>query len=142
MGYVPKKKIYRLLFEDPEMEGLEVRMHGLNTGQWLDLVTKKEAVEEDAEDEAAVVELFQLMADRMASWNVTEEDGTPVPPTLHGIRQQDLAFNMAIVDAWQAVIAGVPAPLDSASPDGGPSLEASIPMEPLSLSPQPSAVPA
>lgn len=142
MGFVPKRKVYNLVFTDPDMHGLEVKMRGLNTGQWMDLVTRKEAVEEDNEDAQAVIELFTLMAEQMVSWNVTDEDGTPVPATLDGIRQQDLPFNMAIIEAWQTAAAGVSAPLDSGSPSGEPSLEASIPMDTLSESPESYAVPA
>lgn len=40
----------------------------------------------------------------------------------------------ALGKAWIDEISGVSAPLDSGSTDGQPSLEASLPMEPLSLS--------
>lgn len=152
MGFVPKRTIYKLVdWPDPEMRGLEVRFRALNTGQVFDLDEKKEAAQreladgdkdEDGEAGKAVIELFQLMADQMIEWNVTEEDGTPVPPTMDGIRQQELPFNMAIIDAWQTAVSDVPAPLEHGSPSGDPSLEASIPMEPLSPSPESSAVPA
>lgn len=128
MGYVPKRKIYRLQFEDPELEGLEVCMRGLNTGQFLDLQGLRGVAEDD---DAATQNMFQMMADAIVSWNVTEEDGTAVPASLAGIRQQDMPFNLLIIDAWQTAMTGVPAPLESDSPSGGPSLEVSIPMEPL-----------
>lgn len=130
MGYVPKRKIYRLQFEDAEMDGLEVRMRGLSTGQYLDLVGLKQ----EAEGGGEAGELFGFMAERMVDWNVTEEDGTPVPADLEGIRAQDMAFSMAIVNAWTTAMAGVPAPLEQPSTSGESSLEASIPMEVLSSS--------
>ncbi|MGW1617279.1 hypothetical protein ACWCQZ_49880 [Streptomyces sp. NPDC002285] len=149
MGFVPKKKIYTLEFEDPDMEGLEVKLRGLNTGQLLDLEVKKSAAEreiaegEDDGHDGAVVDLLQLMADRLVSWNITEEDEvTPVPADMDGIRAQELAFNMQIINAWQQAIAGVPAPLEPGSPDGEASLEGSIPMETLSLPPASTSVPA
>lgn len=151
MGFVPKKKVYNLVFDDPEMQGLEVKIRGLNTGQVLDLEVKKDAAQRelandegsDEEDNSAIVELLQLMSDQVISWNVMEEDGvTPVPTTMDGIRQQDLGFNMAIINAWQTAVAGVPAPLEDGSTSGEPSQVASIPMETLSLSPESTAVPA
>lgn len=139
MGYVPKKKTYRLQFEGDEYDGLEVRMHGLSTGQYMDLFQLKEDAEEDGESRH---QLFELMADRLVSWNVEHEDGSPVPATLDGVREQDLPFTMAIIDAWQQAIAGAPAPLPQGSPAGEPSLVASIPTETLSGSPEDYAVPA
>lgn len=150
MGFVPKRTVYKLVdWPDPNMEGLEVKLRGLNTGQVLDLGEKKDAAlaeldsdDTDAGDRVAVVALLTVMAEQMIEWNITEEDGTPVPPTLEGIKGQELAFVMAIVDAWQTAVAGVPDPLPAGSTSGEPSLVASIPTEALSPSPESSAVPA
>ncbi|MFE2326140.1 hypothetical protein ACFXD5_19795 [Streptomyces sp. NPDC059385] len=130
MGYVPKHKIYRLLFEDAEMDGLVVRVHGLSTGQYIDLMGLKQEAESGGESG----ELFQYLADRLVEWNVEEEDGTPVPANLDGIRAQDMPFTMAIINAWTKAMADVPAPLAPSSTGGESSLEASIPMEVLSPS--------
>lgn len=131
MGYVPKRKIYNLAFEDPEMNGLEVRIRGLTTGQYMDVVSMKEQAESGGE----TAELFEFMADRLVDWNILEDDGiTPVPASLDGLKTLDMAFSMAIVNAWTSAIAGVPAPLEQPSSGGEPSLVASIPMESLSPS--------
>lgn len=130
MGYVPKRKVYTLIFEDPEMNGLEVRIRGLTTGQFMDVAAKKEEAEQGGDP----AELFQMMVDQLVSWNIEEEDGTPVPATLEGLKTLDMPFTMAIVNAWTDAVAGVPAPLEQSSPAGAPSLEASIPMETLSSS--------
>ncbi|MCZ4509948.1 hypothetical protein O3Q52_17435 [Streptomyces sp. ActVer] len=137
MGYRPKRKIYTLEFEDPEFNGLEVKIRGLNTGQMLDIDTAR-----DDGDDAAILGMLQLMADQLLEWNVEDDDGQPVPATFEGIRTQELAFNWAIIDAWQNAVAGVSAPLDGESTDGDPLLAASIPMETLPLPQENSAVPA
>ncbi|MFE4716863.1 hypothetical protein ACFRLW_10480 [Streptomyces sp. NPDC056728] len=123
MGYRPKKKIYNLVFDDPEMEGLEVKIKGLNTGQMLSL---DQATDDGGEE--AILTMLALYAEQLIEWNVEDDDG-PVSPTLEAIHEQDLDFNMAVINAWKAAVAGVPAPLESSSPDGVPSLEASIPMD-------------
>lgn len=150
MGFVPKKKTYVLSdFPDPDMEGLEVKVRGLNTGQVIDLEMKKTAAQRELDggnaddDRGAIVELLQLLATQIISWNVTEEDEvTPVQPDMDGIRAQDIDFNMTIINAWQTAIAGVPAPLEPGSTSGDESLVASIPAETLSLPPESTTVPA
>ena len=141
MGFIPKRKIYTLDFAGTDHDGLEVRVRGLTTGELLDTMEKSQEASADT-DGAAFRELLDLMADRIVSWNVSEEDGSPVPPGIDALMAQDPDFNLAIVNAWTTAISGVPAPLDGDSPSGDPSLVASIPMEPLSPSPESSAVPA
>lgn len=137
MGYKPKRKIYTLVFDGEEYEGLEVRIRGLNTGQVMDIDTARA----DGGD-AAIVTMLQLMAEQLVEWNVEDDDGFPVPTTFEGVRSLDIDFNWAIIDAWQTAAAGVPAPLESGSTSGEPSLVASIPTETLSLPPESTAVPA
>jgi len=138
MGYRPKQKIYTLDFEDPEFEGLEVRIRGLTTGQVMDI----DAARADGGD-AAIVAMLQLMAERLVEWNVDHPvTGEPVPTTFEGVRSLDVDFNWAIIDAWQNAAAGVRAPLDEPSTSTEPSLVASIPTETLSLPPESTAVPA
>ncbi|MEV3857723.1 hypothetical protein AB0J38_25785 [Streptomyces sp. NPDC050095] len=123
MGYRPKRRIYDLQFEDPEMDGLEVKVRHVNTGDALALDAAVEAGTEEG-----LRKCLTLLAESLVSWNVEGDDG-PVPATLDGVMAQELDFNIAIVNAWRTALVGVPAPLDSASPDGVPSLEASIPMD-------------
>lgn len=139
MGFVPKRKTYRLVFEGTEYDGLEVRMRTITTGDYLTVVRVREADEETPE---LVDDMLRLLAGSLVSWNLEGEDGTPVPATLDGVMAQEFSLVMAILNAWERAVGGVPAPLDSASPSGGPSLEASIPMDTLSESPESYAVPA
>jgi hypothetical protein len=130
MGYKPKRKIYNLDFTGTDHEGLRVSIRGLNTGQYMDLFEAKTEAEAGGETN----KLLTIMAGQLVSWNVEDDDDTPVPATLDGIKTQDLDFNLAVVNAWTTAMAGVPAPLEQPSTDGGPSLEASIPVEILSPS--------
>lgn len=131
-GFVPKRKVYSLDFADTDLDGLEIRLRGMTTGELIDAMEKREAATDAGSSEFA--ELLELMAAKVVSWNVTTEGGQPVEPTVAAFREQDPEFNIGIIDAWTTAINGVPAPLEQPSPDGEPSLVASIPMETLSES--------
>src|SRR5215510_14389149 len=112
------------------MEGLEVRARSITTGKLLAL-SRLRAPTLTAED---VEELFMALADALVDWNLEDENGNPVPATVEGLYAQDLDFAQRIVWAWIDAVSGVDAPLEPSSPSGGPFPEASIPMEPLSVS--------
>lgn len=138
MGYRPKRKIFNLDFTGTEHDGLHATVRGVSTGQALDI----EAARADGSDDA-IRGMLELIAEQLIEWNVEDPDtGEPVPANLDGVRALEIGLNLAIVNAWLTAMAGVPAPLESGSTSGEPSLVASIPTETLSL-PQPStAVPA
>jgi hypothetical protein len=129
-GYKRKAKNYVLAFEDPEMDGLEVRVKSMSVGKVREFLAKSRSNEVD------VGATFDDFADGLLSWNLLDDDDQPVPPTRVGIDAQDVDFIMAIVTAWMETITGVPDadPLDGRSNSGEPSLVASLPMEPLSAS--------
>lgn len=130
MGFKVKRKTYRLIFKDTELDGLEVLAHSLNTGQFLELETAKaERAEGGKAAEGATQRMLGLLAGALVSWNAEDEDGQPIPTTMEGIKSQDLDFNMKIIEAWTDAIGGVKAPLQQTSADGRPSVEASIPMD-------------
>jgi hypothetical protein len=137
MGYRPKRKIFNLDFTGTEYDGLEVTVRGVSTGQALDIDT----AQNDSSDEGMRT-MLELLAAQLIDWNVEDDDGQPVPANLDGIRAQEIALNLAIINAWQTAMAGVPAPLESGSTSGEPSLVASIPTETLSLPQSSTAVPA
>ncbi|MFI1728180.1 hypothetical protein ACH40E_02855 [Streptomyces acidicola] len=135
MGYRPPRKIYKLDFAGTEYDGLAVSMRGLTVGEELEVDSLR------AED-GGERRFFEMLTGLLVDWNVEDEHGQPVPATFEGVCTQDSAMVMAILNALQAVTSGVPDPLPQSSPSGEPSPEVSIPMEPLSPSPQNSAVPA
>lgn len=137
MGYRRERKVYQLRFADEDMAGLVVRARSVPLGQFMDLTAMAGGAGDgkvSADDIKGVIGLFAGFAEALIDWNIEDEDGTPVPATLEGVRSQDADFMLAVVMAWLEAIGDVSAPLGRTSSGGGPSLEASIPMVPLSPS--------
>lgn len=136
MGYQPPT--YRLVFEDPTLDGLEVRTRGASIehiATWQSVIGQGIALvqPEGAEYRGKVCD---LLADRIIDWNLEDEQGQPVPVTSAAIAEQDWTLLLKIGRAWLAAAAGVSRPLEPDSPSGQPFPEESIPMETSSSSPQ------
>jgi hypothetical protein len=140
-GFV--RKSLRLVFADPELEGFEVRARRLSIGQLLDLSELRHiAGARDVTDEVreAMAGVFRTLAGILLDWNLEEPadladpDGPTqkVPLTADTLAAQDFGLVMAIVDAIQDATTAVPAALKAKSSGGVPSVEALLPMEPLS----------
>jgi hypothetical protein len=132
-------RTYRLVFEEPAFEGLEIRTrgatiddavawNGLFSGE-VDLLKPGEA------NEANRQRLYEVLVDRIIGWNLEGEDGQQVPCTVETLRGLEASMVLAIGRAWMTASAGVSRPLEQPSPNGQPSPEASIPMEVLSPNP-------
>ncbi|MFI2426503.1 hypothetical protein ACH5A7_20805 [Streptomyces sp. NPDC018955] len=132
MGYRPKRRIFKLDFTGTDYEGLEASVRGLTVGEELELNDK------EFTPDLVVKELVKVLV----SWNVEDDQGNLVPTTFEGVCTQESGLVLAILNALRAVNSGVSDPLPQSSPDGEPSPAASIPMAPLSASPENSAVPA
>lgn len=144
MGY-KRSKIYRLVFADPEFEGLEVRAKSVPIGDFLQitsLVGLKDSGEFTEDDKAKITDLFGTFSKALVDWNVEDDerddDGNltgrdvPVPPTLEGLLTQDLDFVLEIIKAWMDAVASVPDAVGKGSGSGVTFPEASLPMDPLS----------
>lgn len=137
MGYVRSPKIYKLVFADPEMDGLEVRARSVDVGSFV-TITKLASFVDSAGDVSPeklekVGELFERFAEVLVDWNLEERlDDVirPVPATKDGLFSQDLDFVLLVIRAWMDAVADVPGPLDQRSPGGSLSLEVSLPMAP------------
>ncbi|GGU13294.1 hypothetical protein [Streptomyces violascens] len=124
MGFQFKAPRINLAFEpDHDYHGLEVTLRKLNLQEFLDINGIG-----DVEDMHAGHQL-RTMGEKLLSWNLEDEDGQPVPATVDGVLRQDKDLMIAICSAWLDALRGVSAPLEQSSPDTGPSLEASIPMD-------------
>jgi len=130
-GFRRKRKVYKLDFTGTEYEGLEVKVSGLTTGEFLDLIRVTGSTGKEA-DSDATLEMLQMLAKHLISWNLLDEDEKPVPTTFDGMKTSDLALNMLIVDAWTTAVSGVSAPLEKPLISGETSPVESIPMEALS----------
>lgn len=140
MGYVRALKNYRLIFTDPELDGLEVVAKSASVATYeriAGLATREYGTVPSAEDLEEIAALLEAFAEVLVSWNLEERTGKgdkvrPVPATLAGLKAQDLPFVVAIILAWMQAVAGVSTPLDETS--GGGGMEESLPMEVLSPS--------
>ena len=127
MAFQRKRKIYRLDFTGTEYEGLDVRLHGLTTGEYLELVSLTGSTGEGSSE---TEQLLKLLSSHLVAWNL-EEDGDPIPATFEGVKANDLAMNMRIIDAWTDAMVKAPASTEKKSLAGDPTLVASIPTETL-----------
>lgn len=128
MGYKRNPKIYKLKFgEDTDYAGLEVHVRGMTTGQVIAAKTGK-----DEDGKGPLESMLDLLADRIVSWNLEDENGVPVPATRDAFLNEDEDMIAAIINHWMEAAAGVPDPLPQSSPSGEPSLVESVPMEALS----------
>ena len=125
-GYKRDKPIYKLIFADDQFNGLEVVAKSLPLGEFLELQKLQSHATEDPE---AAEKIMRKLGDVLISWNLEDDDDQPVPATYDGLASQDLPFVLAIFQAWQEAVAGVPNPSPAASNGGGTFQEQSIPME-------------
>lgn len=129
MGYRHKRKRIEVRFEDDHPNaGFEAVLRGTTLGGYLALRGIGEV------DESDIADQLRRMSESLISWNLEEEDGTPVPITPESMYVQDKDLMLALANAWMDGLAGISAPLEQSSTGGEQSLEASLPMEPLSQS--------
>lgn len=107
-----KRKTYKLLFE--EWGGITVRLHSLPLGDFLELVE----LSDSPKSSPVIDKMFDYLIGALIGWDVEDEDGNPVPPTMDGLKSQDTDFGIAVVMAWQEAIAGVTGPLEQSSRSG------------------------
>lgn len=122
-GYTPTRKTYRLVFEDPDMRGLEVRTYAPALGDVLHAPSDGH--------------LLTVLGDTaLIEWNMLHPStGAPVPATRDGLLSLDADLTLTILRAWTNAYMGVSVPLVQPSSSGAPSPAESLPMEPLSESP-------
>ena len=128
MGFKRKRKIYKLDFEGTPYEGLEVRITGLTTGEYLELVSLSGPTQEgDGEAEG----MIRMFAKHLVSWNLEDEDGSPIGTSYEDVADNEFTMNTAIVNAWTAAIAQVPEETAKKLPPTESPLVESIPTEML-----------
>jgi hypothetical protein len=89
--------------------------------------TRNEGDPRGGHDPLRLDHLLGRFARVIVSWNVEDDDGQPVPPTVQTLLDQDFAFLMAIMNSWVTAMSQAPPPLPGTSGSGGTSPEASIP---------------
>ena len=129
MGFQYQARVYNLVFDDPNLNGLEVKVGSLSIGE-LRRITERP----DGEDSETTEVMLASFAKALISWNLEDGAGFPVPTNSQGINDQPMDLIMSIVQAWLSAMTDVDEQLGKGSPSGRQSLEASIPMELLSQS--------
>lgn len=132
-----KRKNYRLTWPEGHVRhGLNVVMRGMSIDDMNTVTAFKGATAEDVEQSAELLgSIAELLSAKMISWDLTEDDDTPVPTTVEAIRKEDLTMIMEILNAWTDAAVGVKASLGKGSNSGNTFPEESIPMETPSPSP-------
>ena len=115
MGYRKVPTIYSLSFAEEEYEGLEVRMKGLKVGKIRKLMT---AIHGEDDGESAVSEMLDLLEEGLVSWNLEEEDGTPVEAGRAGIDDLEMPFVLDILHTWLDGMTGTSGDLGKDSEHG------------------------
>jgi hypothetical protein len=128
MGYRTPRRTYTLPLGS-DFAGLDVTVRSVSINEYMKLA----GFTGDNVPVSYALDQFRL---NLIDWNLEDEDGTPIPVTQAG--DQDKELILALTTAWVTSLHGVPDPLEPSSPDGGPSLAESIPMETPSTHPQPS----
>lgn len=133
MGYTPRRHVYLLQFEGEEFEGLEVRMRAAKLGMMFDArsLASVDLTNPSLDDVDATLEQMEILAGHIVSWNIEDEDGTPVPANLEGLKQQEIPLVGQIFAAWQQAMGDVTGPLSNSSSSSRPPDSLSLPMEPL-----------
>lgn len=133
MGFQPKRKIYSIDFTGTELEGFEVRISAISADQYYVISELASEAKNNAE---FIKALLPEMITVVKSWNLEDDNGEPIAVSDGNLLAQfELSQVGDIISAWLDVYAGVPAPLDQPSDDGGLSLVESLPMEVSSPSP-------
>ena len=119
MGFKHQPKVFKLTFDDPDLAGLEVKVRSLSIAE--------------VEDEDRKV--FEQFADALISWNLEDENGAILPPTLESVQNYpDYEFMSLLATTWVSAVTGVKEELGKDSDSGQQVPEGSIPMETLSPS--------
>ena len=112
MGYRREPRRIRLVFDDPEMDGLEVVTRSVPLGTFMAMI-------ESSSDNAKATQLINdFAAHALVEWNLEDNDGHPVPPTLAGLKTQEIDFVMQIVRTWLEAVGTASDPLALASSNG------------------------
>lgn len=128
-------RIYKLKFEDPTLEGLEVKVRSMSIGEALEFAELAEKMG-DSKDVAQVRPVLEKLAEKIASWNVEDDEGNPVEITVENLFALEMVTVMAVIEAWMEVVGGLSDPLSKNS-SGGKTHEpvesplAMVPMEAL-----------
>lgn len=127
-GFRLEQKTALVTFEGTDFDGAEVRLRlDFTVEEGLEFPTDLGANNREA--------IIWFGNEVLKSWNLEEDDGTPVAPTGEGMLQIPLTMANILFNQWGERFA-LSSPLERPSPAQDMSLEESMPMEMLSSNPQ------
>lgn len=130
MGFQRKRKLYDLDFTETALEGLTMVMRGLSVSEYLELSALADLAKASTEKQVEEVRaLFVRVANKIERWDLEDEDGRPIPPSVDELMSWDFDDAMATVDAWMAKVQGVSDPLEQKSNGGNKWVGPPIPMD-------------
>jgi len=130
MGFRKEATQYKLKFEDPDLDGLEVIAKSLPLRDFLAINKLAIAADDNAEKQVEQSEvMLKKFSEALIGWNLEDDRGKPVPATYAGLLTQEVSFAMEIIRAWMEAIANVPKPSPTGLNGSGTYPEQSIPME-------------
>lgn len=136
---VRPRTVFKLELDAARFGGLAIKARSRTFGEWTDETQTVTWPGNDAGAEAINAyfrAVGQQFVDHIVEWNLTDENGRDEPVTLDALLGLDRQVVLDLFSAWADAQSGkVEAPLDSPSPSGVTSVEASIPMAPPSANP-------
>lgn len=115
MGYRKVPTIYTVT-DVKGLEGAVIRLRSVKVGKLRKLLAALESDDEFSESMAPIV---QAVSDGLVSWDLEDENGVPIPTTVEGVEELELADLMHIVGAWTNLMTGVDDDLGKDSQSGG-----------------------
>lgn len=126
MGFRIQEKIYNLIFEN-ELAGLNIQATGLPVGAYLKLTS---AFKDDNDVNIEAIEsAFETFASCILAWNLENDRGEAIPPTVQGLHALPLPVAMSIIGEWVNAIGGVSPELGKDSVSGATFPEGQLPVE-------------
>lgn len=120
--------IYDIPFTEGPNEGLNIRVKSIKFGKVRRLIA---LMDDDDKDVEVMTEISVMLAEAIVSWDLQEEDGSPVEPSLEAIDDLEFPEVMDIVNRWLDHITGPSGDLGKDSNSGGKFPGRALTMEAL-----------
>jgi hypothetical protein len=119
-GYKRARRTYIMEFTDPEYEGLEITVRSIPIRNLQHLMSLDPESTDLKVRSESIDQMTRAFAEALVSWNMTDENGEPLPTTLEYIESEDVDFIMSCIAQWMNAISRVDdsSPLDESSEPG------------------------
>jgi len=121
MGFRKSTKLFRITFADSEYEGFEAYATSLKLGEMLAITSVASNLKSQTFSDIDTETQFKVFGQALVSWNLEEEDGTPIPATYESLKDQDVDFVLKLIGGWFRAITSTDSPLNENSSDGATS---------------------